>query len=81
METRNQLKGRLQAAGLWAHYVALRDRLKSDGRTPSEARAEALREVEAQRAAPNEQSGGEPELNHPPLCPSCARYWPICIRP
>jgi hypothetical protein len=46
-ETRPQLKARLEAAGVWPEFVALRDPLAAGGLTPAQLRAEALRRVEA----------------------------------
>src|SRR5262245_42220636 len=51
-ETRQQLKERLQAAGLWHEFVALRDRLAAGGLVPAQARAEGLRQVGARPARP-----------------------------
>jgi hypothetical protein len=51
-ETRKQLKERLQAAGLWQEYVALRVQLAADGMTPAQAREEALRRVESRAPEP-----------------------------
>lgn len=47
-ETREQLKQRLQAAGLWERFLTIRDQLCAEGLTPAQARQEALRQVESQ---------------------------------
>jgi hypothetical protein len=46
-ETRQQLKFRLQAAGVWKDFLALREKLVNDGLTSARAREEALREIES----------------------------------
>ena len=46
VETRKELRARLQAAGLWNDYLALRDRLARDGLTAGQARKEALRQID-----------------------------------
>lgn len=51
METRKQLKARLQAAGYWEQYVAKRDQLVAKDHTPFQARTLALSEIEAMIAA------------------------------
>jgi hypothetical protein len=58
-ETRQQLKERLQAAGLWGEYVRQRGLLMDQGLTPALAREEALRRVESlpPRTAPTPEAG------------------------
>ena len=62
-ETRKQLKERLQAAGLWEEYVALRVQLAADGLTPAQAREEALRRIEARASEP---PSGDAPINPAP---------------
>jgi hypothetical protein len=62
-ETRQQLKERLQAAGVWDDYLALRDRLAKDGLTPAQAREEALRQVESRPTTPSQDE--LPDDEHP----------------
>jgi hypothetical protein len=47
-ETRQQLKERLQSAGLWQEYLSIREECIADGLTPSQAKAEALEQIERQ---------------------------------
>jgi hypothetical protein len=54
-ETRKQLKERLQAAGVWPDYVTLRQQLSKDGMTPTQARKEALHQVESRPRADAER--------------------------
>ncbi|OAI45069.1 hypothetical protein AYO44_13175 [Planctomycetaceae bacterium SCGC AG-212-F19] len=55
-ETKRQIKERLQAAGIWEDYTALRDQLVKDGQTPGEARQEALRRIDSRPRRPNPQA-------------------------
>ena len=82
-ETKKELKDRLQAAGLWQGYLAVRDRLKADGVAPAQAREQALRQVEARPPdpaapptpdQPHDDAPVEDEYpNPPPMCPCCER--------
>ena len=64
-ETKQQLKERLQAAGLWHEFVTVRDQLAKDGLTPAQARAEALHQVES-RPKPGEAPRTETRADHVP---------------
>src|SRR5438874_2104246 len=46
-ETRQQLKTRLQGAGLWDDYVTMRGQHENEGMTPKQARDEALRRLDS----------------------------------
>jgi hypothetical protein len=54
-ETRQQIKQRLQVAGLWQDYVAMRQKLGKDGMTPAQARTAALHQIETRPRADAEQ--------------------------
>lgn len=62
VETRSQLKARLQDRGLWNDFVALRSQLTADGMTPAQAKAEALHRVEIQVAPPRPAKGAGDNL-------------------
>jgi len=95
-ETRRQIKERLQAAGRWGDYLALREQLAQGGLTPAQARAEALRQIESRpphqsgQPAPDPPSAATPIPEKkfpppPPLCERCRRILgqpacPTCFR-
>src|SRR5262245_56560536 len=93
-ETRKQLKARLQASGAWDEYLACREQLAQTGLSPTEARKEALRQIDARPPQKPEpptpvQTGDEPcvEAMHEPLplCDRCERLFgqpgcPTCFQ-
>ena len=74
--TRHGLKERLKAKGLWESFLRIRDQLRREGRTPAEARAEAIRQVEAQAADRTQpaEADSEAEFERPPLCDRCEQF-------
>ncbi len=87
-ETKRQIKDRLQAAGLWKDYLALREQLALEGRRPRQAREEALRQVDSRPPQP-QTSADQPAGNSPngapllkdvvaPPQPACPN--PRCLR-
>jgi hypothetical protein len=52
METRKELKKRLEAAEVWTDYVDLRQRLIKEGLTPAEARKQAVAEIDSRPPKP-----------------------------
>jgi hypothetical protein len=62
-ETRQQIKDRLQAAGRWEDFVAMREKLVQEGISPAQARLQALREIDSrlrpQLKAPGKNGTGK----------------------
>lgn len=87
-ESRTRLKQRLQEAGVWKEYLALRDQLVREGKTPAEAREEALAEIDArlqEPATPPVPEEPPVEYEPPPTCERCQRIFsgpgcPNCFR-
>lgn len=85
-ETKRQIKERLLAAGRWQDYLALREKLRQEGRTPRQAREEALSQLESPPPQQPEPSAKDrypkPVPTPQPRCvnPHCARLG-ACICP
>lgn len=73
-ETRSQRKERLQAAGKWQDFLALREQLRSQGMSAAHARKEALQQIDSRPAnAPALASPSVPFPEPPPYlqCRRC----------
>lgn len=78
-ETKRQIKERLQAAGRWQDYLARREQLRQEGRTPRQAREESLRQIESlppQQPSTTDRSLEPVVASRPPR--SCSN--PRCFR-
>lgn len=58
-ETRRQLKERLTNLGRWHEYLAIRARLRSEGKSAAAARLEAIRQIDAHETIAIEVTEGE----------------------